>query len=86
MTKSTRYEGIASGDILATGDYGTVNQNAGHSQSKLYGDGKKAVIGRGGLLRAFNDGWTLSDVQEWVNRVGATVGPEAIQMGLVESK
>lgn len=85
MTKTTKYEGIATGNIIATGEYGTVNQNAGFSQSKLYSDGKSAVIGKGGLLRAFDDGFTLNQVQEWVDRVGALVGPEAIAMGLRQS-
>jgi len=67
------YDGVAGG----------VNQNAGFSQSQIYSGGTgSAVIGLGGLNRALNAGFSVSDVQSWVNKTGAQVGPEAQALGL----
>ena len=67
------YEGIAGG----------YNQNAGFSQSQIYSGGNgSAVIGLGGVQRALSSGFSISDIQSWVNRTGAQVGPEARALGL----
>ena len=58
------YEGIAGG----------INQNAGESQSKIWGDGTRATIGLGGVERALNEGYTIPQIQDWINRTGAAVG------------
>lgn len=69
------YQGIAGG----------IDQNAGQSQSKIYNDGTKATIGLGGVERALNDGFTISQIQEWVNTVKANVGEKVKEKyGLVE--
>lgn len=71
------YQGIAGG----------IDQNAGQSQSKIYNDGTKATIGLGGVERALSDGFTISQIQEWINTVEAKVGEKAqTKYGLVESK
>lgn len=69
------YKGIAGG----------IDQNAGQSQSKIYNDGTKATIGLGGVERALNDGFTIPQVQEWINAVKANVGQKVKEKyGLVE--
>jgi len=80
-----RYEGIATGNVLDPRSisvlgftFGTVNQNAGFSQSNTY----TSAIGKDGLLKAEMDGYSVEEVQEWVNRVGAVVGRDALSMGL----
>jgi hypothetical protein len=66
------YEGVAGG----------YNQNAGFSQSQIYSSGN-AGIGAAGVQRALDAGFSLSSIQDWANRTGATVGPEAqAQFGL----
>lgn len=71
------YRGIAGG----------VDQNAGQSQSKIYNDGSKATIGLGGVERALNDGFSVSQIQEWIDSVQACVGEKAQEKyGLVASK
>ena len=58
------YKGIAGG----------IDQNAGQSQSKIYNNGIKATIGLGGVERALTEGFTIPQIQEWVNTVNANVG------------
>lgn len=83
-TTSTRarYDGVATGYIPRTGGSGTVNQNVGFEQSQRYVGGTSAAIGAAGLQRAFSDGYTLQEVQDWVTRTNAIVGPEAAAAGL----
>jgi hypothetical protein len=67
------YNGVAGG----------YNQNAGYSQSQIYTGGTSGTIGLGGVQRALNAGFSVSAVQAWANRTGATVGPAArAQYGL----
>ena len=77
-----RYDGISTGYIPTTNSFGTVNQNVGFEQSIKYVGGKSAAIGAAGLQRALSQGYTLSEVQDWVNRTNAAVGPEAAALGL----
>jgi hypothetical protein len=70
------YEGIAGG----------IDQNAGQSQSKIWGDGTRATIGLGGVERALNEGYTIPQIQNWINQTGAAVGEKIkIQYGFVDS-
>ena len=76
------YNGIATGYIVATGTYGTVNQNAGSYSPWSASVGQPPVlsapaIGMGGVARALADGYSLSSVAQWAARTGATIGPEA---------
>jgi hypothetical protein len=67
------YNGVAGG----------FNQNAGYSQSQIYTGGTSGTIGLGGVQRALNAGYSISSIQAWANRTGATVGPAAkAQYGL----
>jgi len=66
------YQGVAGG----------VNQNAGFSQSQIYGGGTSAVLGASAVDRAVSGGYTLSSIQAWVNSTGATVGPAAQALGI----
>lgn len=77
-----RYNGIATGYIPPINSFGTVNQNIGFEPSVKYAGGTSAVIGAAGLQRALSDGYTLSEVQAWVIRTNAVVGPEAAALGL----
>ena len=61
------YQGIAGG----------INQNAGFSQSQLYGEGTKAVLGAAAVQRAFSEGFTKDQILNWSNEVDASIGPEA---------
>ena len=71
----TTYEGIAGG----------VNQNAGYGPSLEYGGGY-AAIGSAGVERALAEGYTISQIQDWVYRVGAGVGVKAFEnYGLISS-
>ena len=58
--------------------FGTGNQNAGFSQSNT----KLSAIDKDGILKAESNGYSVEEVQEWVNRVGAVVGRDALSMGL----
>jgi hypothetical protein len=66
------YNGVAGG----------VNQNAGFSQSQVYSGGTSAVIGASAVQRAVSSGFSVSEIQAWVNRTGATVGPQAQALGI----
>jgi len=76
QTSQTTYEGIAGG----------VNQNAGYGPSLEYGGGY-AAIGSAGVERALAEGYTISQIQDWVYRVGAGVGTDAQQKyGLISAR
>jgi len=60
------YDGVAGG----------FNQNSGFSQSQIYNPGG-ATIGAAGVERALNSGFSISEVQSWINRTGAGVGVAA---------
>jgi hypothetical protein len=66
------YEGVAGG----------YNQNTGFSQSQIYGGGTSAVIGASAVQRAISSGFSVSEVQSWVNRTGAAVGSQAQALGI----
>jgi hypothetical protein len=75
-----RYEGVATGYIPATGGFGTVNQNTGGADPSEGGAARpQNEIGAAGVARALSDGYTVAQVQDWVNRTGAVVGPLATQ-------
>jgi hypothetical protein len=61
------YNGIAGG----------VNQNAGFSQSNIYGGGTNAVLGAAAVKRAFSEGFNREDILNWANKESALIGPEA---------
>jgi hypothetical protein len=63
------YNGVAGG----------FNQNTGFSQSQIYSGGTSPVLGAEAVQRALNEGYTLSSIQDWANRTGATIGPVAQQ-------
>ena len=76
------YNGVASGYIVATGTYGTIDQNAGGYSPWRVSVGQPAVIstpaiGVGGVQRALASGYSLAQVSAWAYRTGATIGPEA---------
>jgi hypothetical protein len=79
-----RYEGFASGYAPQTGASGIVNQNVGGTQSQFFTDGKSEIIGAAGVERALADGYSLSSIQDWINRVDAIVDPSADIYGLKE--
>ena len=75
-----RYEGVATGYIPATGGVGTVNQNIGGADPSEGGAPRpQNEIGAAGVARALSDGYTVAQVQDWVNRTGAVVGDLAKQ-------
>jgi hypothetical protein len=76
------YQGFAAGYAPSTGASGIVNQNAGGSQSQAFGGGTGAVIGAAAVQRAIADGYSISSIQSWVNRTGATVGSAAQALGI----
>jgi len=78
-TPPKRYEGIAFGYIPSTGKYGIGDQNKGGPQSQAYAGGTRATIGAAGVERALADGYSLSSVQDWINRTNAAVGDLAKQ-------
>jgi len=61
------YEGIAGG----------LNQNAGFSQSNLYGGGTSAVLGAAAVDRALSEGFERDDILKWAYEKNALIGPEA---------
>lgn len=65
LTTPLVYEGFAGG----------VSQNAGGAPTLIYTSGY-AGIGAGGLKRALEAGYSLSSVQDWINRSGAIVGKD----------
>ena len=76
------YQGVASGFIVATGGYGTVNQNAGNPSPFRESIGQPSIssrpaIGEGGLNRALSEGYSKASVIGWINRSGSKVGPVA---------
>jgi hypothetical protein len=73
---SPSYQGIAGG----------YNQNAGYSQSQIYGGGTSAVIGASAVSRAVSAGYSIASIQAWVNATGATVGPAAQAAGIKPAK
>lgn len=76
-TKPT-YNGVATGYIPTTGGTGTVNQNVG--ATNVQGQVRStSEIGAAAVARALSDGYTVAQVQAWVNKTGATVGPKAAQ-------
>jgi len=77
-TPISRYFQTLHSSQVAGFTFSTVNQNAGFSQSNTY----TSAIGKDGLLKAEMDGYSVEEVQEWVNRVGAVVGRDALSMGL----
>jgi hypothetical protein len=75
-----RYEGVATGYIPATGGSGSVNQNIGGADPSEGGALRpQNEIGAAGVARALSDGYTVAQVQDWVNRTGAVVGDLAKQ-------
>jgi len=72
-----QYNGIATGVIPSTNSYGTVNQNTGGYAPDLGTNRSTNSIGAAGVARALNDGYSLSEVQNWISRTGAILGPEA---------
>jgi hypothetical protein len=79
FTQEKKYEGIAQqipGKYVRTGATGLIDQNTNGSQANAFNSGK-ATIGAAAVERAIFSGYTVDQIQEWVNRVGATVGPEA---------
>ena len=76
------YQGVATGYIVATGGYGTVNQNAGNYSPYQTSIGQPSIlstpsIGVGGVERALADGYSLSSISAWAQRTGATIGADA---------
>jgi len=74
------YNGVATGYIVATGGYGTVNQNAGNYSPFGNTVLSSPAIGEGGVQRAIAQGYPKSEIVAWAQRTGATVGPVAAQM------
>jgi hypothetical protein len=68
-TSTPTYNGVAGG----------FNQNAGFSQSQIYTGGTTGALGAAAVQRALNEGYTLSSIQSWASRTGATIGPAAQQ-------
>ena len=76
------YRGIATGYIVATGTYGTVNQNAGNYSPWRASQGQPAVIsqpaiGQGAIQRAVSNGYSPSSIRAWMSQPGVIVGPWA---------
>ena len=63
-----------SSPMVYQGFAGGISQNVGDSQSNQYVGGSVAAIGQGGLERALASGYSLSSIQDWINRSGAVVG------------
>jgi len=78
---TVRYEGIATGFVPTRGTIETVNQNAGFEPSLKYAGGQPA-LGAAAVERAFTTGYSVRQIQDWVNRSGAIVGPEAQKLGI----
>lgn len=76
------YNGVATGYIPSTGSSGTVNQNPGGYDPSSGSYRTEPSIGAAGLQRALSEGYSLSEVQAWVNKTNAVVGPEAAKLGL----
>jgi hypothetical protein len=72
-----RYEGIATGNIPSTNSFGTVNQNVGGFDPSSGTNRTSPSIGAAGVERAKSMGYTTAEINSWVNRTGAIVGPEA---------
>lgn len=83
-TPAKVYNGVAYGYIVATGQYGTVNQNAGGFDFNTKTARTIPYTYNPGVERALSDGYSLDNIQAWVDRVGAYVAPEAVsKYGLI---
>ena len=69
------YNGVATGYVVATGGYGTVNQNVSYgnvSQGAVVTSGT-SQLGNGGFNRAIASGYPVGEIASWAARSGAAL-------------